>query len=476
MRGKNEESTKSWDAEVDVVIAGAGATGLSAAIESADAGAETIVLEKQATMFECSSALSGGAMSFAGSDFQERFGIKDSNDSFYKDIMDVGQWKNDPKLVSAYVDNQLDTYNWLTRLGVRWGLIQQASGMSIPRAHKFDSVELIRLLTETARKKGVSILYRASVSKLFTDEEKRVIGVEVEEVTGKARIKVRKGVVLATGGFSRDVERLKGSDPRFVTMVVTCTGKGNTGDGHRMAKTLGAYERDIEYVKPTFGMHAVGTSTSELSLLYYYGAIIVNKRGERYVDESISYKDIGMATLDQLDGTGFQIFDQKLFDEAVARTEGCREAIPPEFVTSGLDKSRINLLVKGNTIEELAAEMNVPPEALRKTIDRYNNYVDSGKDLDFGRTTLTGGVGKIIRIERPPFYAYESRDFWTATYGGIVVDEDMHVLTPHGKIPGLYAAGEIIGGFHGTAYHNGTSMGKSVIFGRIAGRNVAKTR
>ena len=308
MKEGSEEHVGSWGAEVDVVIVGAGGAGLAAAIEAADTGAETMLLEKQASMFDCSSALSAGVLSFAGTDFQRKFGIEDSNGKLYQDIMDVGEWKNDPELVSAYINNQLDTYNWLTKLGVKWDACIRGAGMSVPRGHSVDPVQLIRILTEAAKKRGVMILYQARVTGLLSNEEKRVAGVRVEETTVTTLVKARKGVVLATGGFSRDTERLRSLEPRYVTLCIATSGKGHTGDGHRMAKELGAYERDIEYVKPSFGEHVTGTSVVEYSFLYYYGAIIVNKKGKRYVNESLSYKDIGVATLDQPDGIGLQIF------------------------------------------------------------------------------------------------------------------------------------------------------------------------
>ncbi len=473
MREGNEAHVGSWDAEVDVVIVGAGGTGLAAAIEAADTGAETMLLEKQASMFDCSSALSAGVLSFAGTDFQRKLGIEDSNGKLYQDIMDVGEWKNDPKLVSAYVNNQLDTYNWLTNLGVKWDACIRGAGMSVPRGHSVDPVQLIRVLTEAAKKRGVMILYQARVTGLLSNEKKRVAGVRVEETTVTTLVKARKGVVLATGGFSRDTERLRSLEPRYVTLCIATSGKGHTGDGHRMAKELGAYERDIEYVKPSFGEHVTGTSVVEYSFLYYYGAIIVNNNGKRYVNESLSYKDIGVATLDQPDGIGLQIFDHKRLDEAVKRTEERKALTPPELVIEGLDEGRIALLVKGNTIKELASQLNVRPEVLKETVDRYNSYVDGGKDLEFGRTTLVGNIGNIIKVDTPPFYAYESKNMWPATFGGTAVDENMHVLSTHGKIAGLYAAGEMVGGFHGASYHTGTALGKAVIFGRIAGRNAA---
>ena len=468
---KNDRYAEAWDAEVDVLIAGAGAAGLAAAVEAAGAGAQTLVLEKQAKYWDCSTALSGGSVAFAGTDFQKRKGIHDSNDLLHKDLMEVGQWKNDEKLVQAYVRNQLDTYHWLMRLGVKWANVEAMAGMSAPRGHRLDPLELVKTLKQTAESKGATILFQTSLTGLVTDEGKRVIGITAEETTGTTRVRARRGVVLACGGFGWDPKRVNRIDPRF-SKVLVASGRGNTGDGHKMAEKLGAYLKDVEYVKPSFGMHVTGTSAVENFHGYYFGAIIVNKKGERFVNESLSYKDIAMASLEQSDAIGYQIFDQKIYEAGVRAVETSEMPLPQH--SKGLDQARINLLVKANTIEELASRINVPPETLKQTIDRYNTQADAGKDLDFGRTTLSGGVGRIARIDTPPFYTYETKAALVGTYGGIAIDEHMHVLTRQGKIPGLYAAGEIIGGFHGASYMSGTSVGKAIIFGRIAGRNAAK--
>ena len=277
------------------------------------------------------------------------------------------------------------------------------------------------------------------------------------------RVKARKVVLLATGGFARDPKRLEAISPGLgkVTIIV---GTGHTGDGHAMAEKLGAYLKDGEYVKPTFGIHVASKSNATLALLFYSGGIIVNKKGERFIDESAGYKEIGKAALDQSGGIGFQIFDQNIYANLTAKGN-----------LAGVRVERIAALsVKAETIEELASKTGIPPEALRETVYKYNSYVDGGRDLDFGRTTKVGGIGNIVRIDNPPFYAYESKGMLPGTYAGIAVDENMHVLTARGEIRGLYAAGELVGGFHGASYMTGTALAKAIIFGRIAGQNAAK--
>jgi fumarate reductase flavoprotein subunit len=460
-----------WHQEVDAVVAGSGGAGLAAAIELADAKADVMVFEKQGSIAETSTYQCGGVFSFAGTDFQERRGVRDSEDLLYKDLMEVGQWKNEEELVQVYVKNQRDTYYWLTGLGVKWLTLEVLAGMSVPRGHVTDPAQALEVLKEAAERRGARIVFDTRVTELLTDEEERVAGVRVEGKGGTMRVKARHGVILATGGIGRNIERLRAIDPRY-TQVIPLMGAGHTGDGHQMAEALGAYLRDMEYIKPTFGIHEHSTTNAELVFMYYHGAIIVNKEGKRFVNESISYKDVGMAALEQTDGVGIQIFDQKLYEVGLEKAKGVR----PEHAVWGLDARRRRLLVTAATLEELAAKIAVPPGTLQETVARYNSQVDSEGDTDFGRKTLVGGTGKPVKIETPPFYAFVSKGAFPGTYGGICLDEAMHVLKRDGIIPGLYAAGEIVGGFHGASYMTGTAVGKAVIFGRVAGRNVASGR
>ncbi|MGF1666730.1 MAG: FAD-dependent oxidoreductase [Acidimicrobiia bacterium] len=463
-----------WDAEFDVVIAGAGGAGLAAAIEAAKAGARTVVFEKQGKIWESSTAINVGMVAFAGTDVQERLGIEDSSELLYQDLLAVGGGKNIPGLVRTYADNQLDTYRWLTDMGVQWAeATTAAAGMSRPRGHFSDPLDMVRILKREAERHGANVLYHCAVTGLITDSDRRVTGIELRDRMNETRVRARGGVVLATGGFARSPERLAAIDRRFIGMAAT-TGVGHTGDHLRMAEPLGAFFRDMEYVKPSYELHVTGDGATEICLVFYLGAIIVNRQGRRFVNESIPYKDIGMASIDQTDGVGFMVFDQPIFDRGVQNTRNAAGALPPENVVSGLDESRIRLLVKADTIEELADRMHVPRQELVDTVERYNNFVDAGADPEFGRSHLSANIGVPVKIETPPFYAYEAKSHFLATYAGLAIDENTRVLTADGHIEGLYAAGEAIGGFHGASYHSGAAVGQALVFGRIAGRQAAQ--
>ncbi len=461
-----------WAEEVDVVIAGAGGAGLEAAIESAAAGATTMVFEKQPRLLESSTAIAVGRISFSGTPQQRNCGVEDSCELFYADIVETGKHRNVPALVEAYIAHQLDTYRQLTSLGIKWSpTVSAMAGMSVPRGHLTDPIDLVRGLKRELDARGVPVLFQTPVTDLVTDADGAVIGVTIQQRNGATvRIRTRRGVVLASGGFARNPERLRAIEPRFGEVVAT-SGAGHAGDALRMAEALRADTADIEFVQPSFELHATGGTADDIVLLYYQGGIIVNAYGERFVDESISYKDIAGACLDEPGQMGYQVFDSRVFDKAVAAQAAAGQGSPMT-----LDASKIRLLVKGATIEALADRAGVPPARLRGTVDRYNRFVDAGVDQDFGRQALAGNYGKPQRLDKPPFYAFATIGHLLATYGGIAVDAGMRVLREGCPIPGLYAAGEAVGGFHGASYHSGTGLGKALVFGRIAGMRAAMRR
>ncbi len=462
-------SAPAWDSEVDVIVVGAGAAGLEAALEAAQAGASAIVFEKQLRLWESSTAISVGRVSFAGTEVQKRSGVEDSNELMAHDVLETGRHLNDAALVQAYIEHQLDTFQQLCALGVTWSpTVTAVAGMSVPRGHLTDPLDLVRKLKAAVEARGVAVLFGTPVTGLVSDADGGVAGVTLRERSGLvSRVRARRGVVLASGGFARDAKRLGEIEPRFAAVLAT-SGVGHTGDALRMAEALEADTRDIEHVQPSFELHASGATSDDILLLYYQGGIIVNQRAQRFVNESLSYKDIARICLDQPGMMGFQVFDQSVYERAVAAQAAAGQGSPMT-----LDAARIRMLLRGETLDELAHKAALPAPSLRQTVERYNQGVDAGIDADFGRKTLAGKYGLPQRVERPPFYAFATIGHLLATYAGIAVDAHMRVLRRGQPIAGLYAAGEAVGGFHGASYHSGTGIGKALVFGRIAGKSAA---
>lgn len=452
------------DFAADVVVIGGGLAGYCAALAAAEAGADVLLLEKQAQVGG-STVLSGGYFAFAGTDLQAAHGVTDSNELLFSDLRAVGEEKNDPALVGTYVNRQFTTYEWLRKNDIKFNLLEQASGQSVPRAHRARPLDVINTLSQKADDTGrVRIFVNVAVQRLDRNDH----GIEVVRAHFKGsecEIAVRSGLVIASGGFSRSEALLETFAPSQ-SQALRMGGSGNTGDGLRMAWELGANFRDMGYIKGTFGAHPRANGDISLIILALYrGAIAVNRQARRFVDESLSYKLLGDACLSQPDGIVFQIFDHTLmaksapgaplYDFAYARQRG--------------------FMVEADDLVGLAEKIGLNATTLKATIDAYNRDVDAGRDATFGRDGLTHHAGALARIETPPFYAYPSTSALLATYGGLAVDPEMRVYNVFNEpIDGLFAAGEVVGGFHGASSMTGSSLGKSAIFGRIAGQSAAK--
>ncbi|MDX6739644.1 FAD-dependent oxidoreductase [Actinocorallia sp. A-T 12471] len=441
-----------------VLVVGAGLAGLAAAVAAAEAGARVTILEKRHEIGG-STVLSAGLSAFAGTDEQAEAGIADSVQLLRTDLLETGMHRNDPALVDAYCARQLATYRWLKGLGVAYGEVHAASGQTVPRSHPTDTGVLVRTLLERAKALGADFYAGVRVARLIVADG-AVRGVVTE---GGAEIHA-DAVVLASGGFSRNPELLARFAPQM-DRALRGGAEGSTGDGLLMAWKAGAGVIDTPYVKGTFGIHPdpEGAEGGTGILAIYKGAIAVNREGRRFVDESLPYKVVGDACLAQRDGVAYQIFDAGVMDRS-------DPSVPIYDFASRIENG---LLVRAQSLAELAGLIDVPADALRETVAAYNAAIGRGTDAQ-GRTTLSGGVGTPVPIITAPFYAHPSTTVVLATYCGLTIDPDMRVLDVFGEpIPGLHAAGELVGGLHGAGYVTGTSIGKAAIFGRSAGRTAA---
>ena len=442
-----------------LLVIGGGLAGFAAALTAAEAGLQVLVLEKTSATGG-SSAMSGGCLAFAGTDLQQERGIEDSAELLYRDLLEVGKGESDEALVRAYTDHQLATYEWLKQYGVSFQpVIETASGQSVPRVHNVDPADMVRQLEQAALNSGkVEVLQQTRARRLLRDMSGRVIGVTAERGGQTVEIHAERGVILACGGFVHDREMIHRFAPLY-DEAVFIGGEGNEGDGLRMAWALGADVRDMVHIKGTFGKHPMDENNHHACLAVYKGAIAVNQDGQRYVDESLSYKLLGDACMQQPYGVTYQILDQ-------------------DIMRSGDNRVRIldferrleeGLFVEADSLEQLARLLELPEQTFIDEVNAYNTAVTAGQTPAFGRQHLVHQFGELRTIVRPPFYAYPSTAAVFGTYCGVRVDPQMRVQDVFGEpIEGLLAAGEMVGGLHGAAYMTGSALGKAAIFGRLA--------
>jgi fumarate reductase flavoprotein subunit len=445
-----------------VLVIGGGLAGLCALNSALEQGATAMLIEKTDNLGG-STVLSSGLVAFTQTDEQHDKGVVDSLELLRHDLEVTGLSMSEPALLDAYCVNQLDTYRWLKEIGVVFGEPHAGSGQSVPRSHPIDTWNTVSELARRARARGAVIDLETAATR-FVMRGDDVTGVLVTSPSGTSKI-LAGAVVLASGGFSRSEELLERIAPAMAP-ALRAGGEGNTGDGLMMAAKIGAGQADLPFVKGTFGIFPFRSAAEEGTgiLAVYKGAIAVNGYGQRFINESLPYKVLGDACLAQPESLAYQIFDEQV----MAQSESL---VPIYNFRRRLEAGQVR---EAPSLEELANELGIDADTLLATVRDYNVAIASGSPDAFARATLCGGVDAPTPITTPPFYGYASTTVVLATYCGVTFDPETRVTDVYREpIPGLYAAGEVTGGFHGNGYVTGSSLGKSAIFGRIAGRNAA---
>lgn len=467
----------------DVIIVGAGISGLSAALDLGRGGAKVTVLD-MSSVFGGHAVMSQGSVCVVGTPTQEKLGIRDTPDLAFKDFHQWGEHPNS-EWVRYYVDNsRRDIYDWLDELGVRFSGVSASSGNSVGREHQ-PIGRGIGLVTPIYRAclelPNIEFAWNSKVEQLLSDQG-RVTGVLIRDTRTRSERKLTgRAVILATGGFQNNLDMVREFWPaefRFPARILTGSGRNSVGLGHQMAKTAGAEFVNMDWQWNYFtGLPdpRAPQSNRGLNATNLYG-ILVNSEGRQFVNFHGWAKEVMPVLLKQKDVTCWCIFD---------------EAAKPFFTVSGSDWSdfskveklilqNTSLVKKADTIEKLAELAGLPATNLVATVKRYNELVAQGEDKDFGRF----GPGKpefsnkaSPKLATGPFYAMQTYPLTRKSMGGVaidlsccVVDKQQHV------IPGLYAVGELTGlaGINGKAALEGTFLGPCIVTGRVAARSLLK--
>ncbi len=482
--------------DYDVVVVGGGNAAFCAALSAREAGASVLVLEV-APEDEAggNSRFTAGAMRvvYNGVEDLERlmpdltdeekattdFGTYTA-DQFFDDMARMTQYRADPDLIETLVRGSFDTLLWMQSKGVRFVPIYGRQAFKIDGRFKFWgglTVEtsgggpgLVDALTASARTRGIDILYDSRAVSLVHGDA-GVHGVHVRQPDGSVTIGA-KAVVLASGGFEANAEwRTRYLGPGWDLAKVRGS-RFNMGEGIRMALDIGAqpygnwsgghavgWDRNA----PEFGDLTVGDNFQKHS---YPWGIMVNATGKRFVDEgadfrNYTYAKYGRVILEQPGQFAWQIFDAKVI-----------HLLRDEYRIRRVTK------VSAGTLEELTARLDdVDAGAALAEIAAYNAAVQTAIPFDpnvkDGRRTVGLAVDKTNwanTIDEPPFEAYAVTCGLTFTFGGLRIDHAANVLDLAARpIPGLYAAGELVGGIFYFNYPGGTGLTSGAVFGKIAG-------
>ena len=489
------------DTVYDVIVVGAGNAALSAAIAAREQTQSVLVVEKAPEYFRGGNTyFTGGIIRFAYNGLDDIRGLipdmseteansievgQYTENQFYDDMMRVTHGLSDPELAEILVSQSYPTMKWLQEHGVRFvlsfgrqafrdgdkfrfwgGLVVEAVGAGKGLSdQQFDVCENL----------GVEVRYSTEGVSLIQDQMGRVAGLRVKGPDGFEDIAAR-AVVLAAGGFEANAEmRCRYLGPGWETVKV----RGipyNTGDGIKMALDVGAQSYGHwsschavawDMNAPTFGDRTVTELFQKHS--YPFG-IMVNINGERFLDEGADFRNYtyvtyGRALMDQPQGLCFQVFDEKV--KHLLRDEYWI----PQATTA-----------EANSIEELARMLDIDPVGLARTVEEYNAAVR--KDIPYNATVKDGRRTEGLAVDKtnwaetidtPPYRGWAVTTGITFTFGGVKVNNRGQVVTnAQDPIPGLYAAGEMVGGLFYHNYPGGSGLSAGMVFGRLAGNSAGE--
>ena len=408
-----------------------------------------------------------------GSQMQKDLGVTDDSvESMVDDFMANGADLNVPELITLYAENVGETSDWLQEIGVTYNLeggLHKLAEYSHDRELAYTgsgagAADAMRALVEEHE---VNVLLNTRADELISDGSGGVCGVIAKDDTTVYEIQA-DAVLLATGGYGYNKDLLEGDMKNALYYGPV----SSTGDGLIMAtaEDINADTRLLEYGKryPNGIEVSEGIAKSTINgniPAWTMSAILVNKEGVRVVNEKASNRTILETELQQTGQELFLVMDQATFDV-------WKDAVGYD-VQEYLDANGTSLPIfgHGETIEEAAEAAGVDGEALAKTVELYNSYVENGEDADFGRGAeyLTTPIGD------GPYYIVEQKPRFATTMGGLVIDTDLHVINKDGNIiNGLYAAGEVVGGVMGDDSPSGANNGWAVTSGRLAAQSIAE--
>lgn len=453
------EAAIKWDETYNVVVIGAGGAGLTAAVSAKEAGAKKVVVLEKMMFAGGNTIRAGGGFNAAIKADYEKAGIKDSPKLHAEQTLAAGDGRGDPVLVNQLTEKAPESVQWLKDHGVKFqdhiyqiygGLYKRARNPLGPRGGAY-----IKALLEVCKKEDIPIMFNARVVEIIREGNLsgRVLGVKVELKGKTMYIRATNAVVAAAGGFAAsDI-----SDPRMEKLGTT-NHPGATGDVLTNLVDIGAGTRGLDYIQCIPG-GVPGEKYPPNLFTHVDRFLFINLNGQRFIKEDARRDVLRDAMLDQPKAIAWTLVDADGFEQQ-------KNSKGPENEAA----LKAGTLYYADTIEDLAKKTGLPAKELKEAVDTYNKAVDTKKD-PFGRAE-TVLVNKIIKA---PFYAGRVTMKRHHTMGGVIINKDAQVIDRHGNvIPGLYAAGEVTGGIHGTNRVGGNAMADIFTYGRIAGVNAAK--
>lgn len=477
-----------FDEEWDVIIIGSGFAGLAAGLKAAQKGSKVLILEKMGRIGG-NSVINGGGMAVANNPVQAKTNIKDSKELFIADCLKAGLGINHTELLETLVDRGMDAYNFLVENGVQFkehcahfGGHSVARSMLTTNDSGSGYIQPMLEKFEGFKDKGCELRRRAKFDDFVMDGE-RVAGVvireeykfdtnlysdDLENTSGtKKTLKAKKGVVLAAGGFCRDKFYRKLQDPRIPDDVDSTNHAGATAGVLLKAFEIGAYPVQVDWIQfgpwaspdeKGFGAAPILTQQGT----FKYGIAVDVRTGKRFMNELADRKTRADAE--------FKILrdDPKAYPITFADAKMAFKDLSEEVISKGMASGKV--VGECASLDEIASKYGVPADALKETVKKYNEGVKAKKD-EFGKQE--SALSEINEVG--PFYVIRLSPKPHHTMGGLKINEKAEVISSktNKPIPGLWAAGEITGGTHGASRLGTVAITDCIVFGMIAGENLA---
>ena len=489
------------EADADVVIIGAGGGGLSAALEAVEQGASHVIVLEMTARTGGALNYTSGSMSAAGTIIQKEEGIEDSVESYIADIMKNGSdFGGQPslELVTLYANQAAEVFDWLYESGLKDNTysVDRATGnravfapehalYSVQRTYKpspddktkYKSAAHEVLDTLVNADERIAVLTNTKATELVANDKGQVLTVVAEGPDGEVSYTASKAIIVCTGGYSANGKLMAQYVP-YGEEYLAGGAPGSDGNGLLlMQKVGGALNEASMSAIPTFPMGLQSKDnpkTGSIANTYTWktGGIVVNQEGKRFCNETESNPAVREVALEEQPGAvQYDIFTDKILEDL--RAANGAYFYDAYFAEEGQPGAHVK--VTAGSIGELAEKIGVPAENLAATVEAYNAAVEAGGTDEFGRlydgtkTTYNLAVNK---IEGDTYYAVPLHALCVMTLGGITANENMQVLDENGTpIPGLYAAGEVVGGIWGKFVSGGTGVMGPIVFGKIAARH-----
>ena len=483
-----EKEGKVEEREVDVLVIGAGGSGMAAATTLFEQGVNVLLIDKMAQAGGATS-LTGALINGGMSNQQAIRGATDSVETIFMDLMRYGSFLNDARMTWIFANNTGAAVDWLhDTVGVEF-----EEALNYFPEHTND-----RALYPLGKKAGyltstMESHYKEIGGELLTEtkaehlivEDGRVVGATCSTPEGTLNIRA-KAVVLATGGYGASVAL---RDPSLTT-VLFYGSAASTGDGIYLAQEVGAKTHYMQYLKsypqgiekPLEGGNITPDGTRYIANAYISplasqaatlndGAIYVNIDGERCMNENLDFVSIKKATMKQEGKTVYLVMNQKGYDNWMASMGGST-AMTAETVEPWLDATEGKpVFRRGATLSEVANKSGINAENLEKTVAHFNEMVTSGVDEDFGRKEMS-----VALDDDGCWYVIEQRLRMATSLGGLKTSTAFEVYDEQENvIPGLYACGEVVGGVHGDESMPSCMVGWAITSGRLTGFSVSES-